>query len=404
MDNKNNEIIMYQTEDGLTKIDVHMENETVWLTQAQMTELFQTSKQNISLHVGNVFNEGELDPQAVVKESLTTAADGKKYNTKYYNLDVIISVGYRVKSLRGTQFRIWANSVLKSYMTKGFAMNDDLLKQAGGGNYFQELLARIRDIRSSEKVFYRQILDIYATSIDYDPRAESSVLFFKTVQNKMHWAAHGHTAAEVLYLRADSDKPFMGMTTFKGRHPLKADITSAKNYLTEEELSILNRLVSAYLEFAELQAIRRKPMFMIDWIAKLDDFIKMSDSEILTHAGKISHMEAEQKVLLEFEKYQAKVAEELSPVEIHFLESIEQAQNKLEKKTARREKERNPESEFLSLLSAPARRALEIHGIITIQELSRLSEKDILKMHGIGQASLPILRKALSEKGLYFSE
>lgn len=334
MDDKHSEIIMYQTEDGLTKINVQMENDTVWLTQAQMTELFQTSKQNISLHVGNVFSEGELDPNSVVKDSLTTAADGKKYKTKIYNLDVIISVGYRVKSLRGTQFRIWANSVLRSYLTKGFAMNDDLLKQAGGGNYFQELLARIRDIRSSEKVFYRQILDIYATSIDYDPRADTSVLFFKTVQNKMHWAAHGHTAAEVLYLRADSEKPFMGMTTFKGRRLQKADITSAKNYLAEEELSVLNRLVSAYLEFAELQAIRRKPMYMKDWIAKLDDFIKMSDSEILTHAGKISHMEAEQKVLMEFEKYQTRTADELSPVERHFLESIAYAQKQLEKRTS----------------------------------------------------------------------
>lgn len=336
MDDKHSEIIMYQTEDGLTKIDVQLDNDTVWLTQTQMTELFQTSKQNISLHVGNVFGEGELNPASVVKESLTTAADGKKYKTKLYNLDVIISVGYRVKSLRGTQFRIWANSVLKSYMTKGFAMNDDLLKQAGGGNYFQELLARIRDIRSSEKVFYRQILDIYATSIDYDPRAEASILFFKTVQNKMHWAAHGHTAAEVLFLRADSEKPFMGMTTFKGSHPQKADITSAKNYLTEDELSILNRLVTAYLEFAELQAMRKKPMFMKDWIAKLNDFIKMSDSEILTHAGKISHMEAEQKALLEFEKYRARTSDELTPVERHFLESIENAQKLLEKRSAKR--------------------------------------------------------------------
>lgn len=318
----------------MTKINVQMENDNVWLTQAQMTELFQTSKQNISLHVGNVFSEGELDPNSVVKDSLTTAADGKKYKTKIYNLDVIISVGYRVKSLRGTQFRIWANSVLRSYLTKGFAMNDDLLKQAGGGNYFQELLARIRDIRSSEKVFYRQILDIYATSIDYDPRADASVLFFKTVQNKMHWAAHGHNAAEVLYLRADSEKPFMGMTTFKGCRLQKADITSAKNYLAEEELSVLNRLVSAYLEFAELQAIRRKPMYMKDWIAKLDDFIKMSDSEILTHAGKISHMEAEQKVLMEFENYQTRTADELSPVERHFLESIAYAQKQLEKRTS----------------------------------------------------------------------
>lgn len=331
MEPKQSEILMYQTDDGITRIDVQIDQETVWLTQSQMMELFQTSKQNISLHIGNVFKEGELEPEAVVKDSLTTAADGKKYITKYYNLDVIISVGYRVKSLRGTQFRIWASAVLKEYMTKGFAMNDDLMKRAGGGNYFQELLVRIRDIRSSEKVFYRQLLDIYATSIDYDPSADTSVLFFQTVQNKMHWAAHGHTAAELLYLRADGGKPFMGMTNFKGKHPQKANIISAKNYLTEEELSILNRLVSAYLEFAELQAIRRKPMYMKDWIAKLDDFIRMSDSEILTRAGTVKHLEAEQKVMLEYERYKARTADELSDVEKHFLDSINKAQKKLEK-------------------------------------------------------------------------
>ena len=336
MESKKSEILMYQTDDGVTKIDVQIDQETVWLTQSQMMELFQTSKQNISLHINNVFKERELDPAAVVKDSLTTAADGKRYITKYYNLDVIISVGYRVKSLRGTQFRIWAIAVLKEYMTKGFAMNDDLMKRVGG-NYFQELLARIRDIRSSEKVFYRQVLDIYATSIDYDPYADTSVLFFQTVQNKMHWAAHGHTAAELLYQRADSEKPFMGMTNFKGKHPQKADIISAKNYLTEEELSILNRLVSAYLEFAELQAIRRKPMYMKDWISKLDDFIKMSDSEILPHAGTVSHMEAEQKVMLEYERYKTKTADELSEVEKHFLDSINKAQKKLEKRESNRD-------------------------------------------------------------------
>lgn len=331
MEPDKSEILMYKTDDGVTRIDVQIDQETVWLTQSQMMELFQTSKQNISLHIGNVFKEGELLPEAVVKESLTTAADGKKYLTKYYNLDVIISVGYRVKSLRGTQFRIWASAVLKEYMTKGFAMNDDLLKRTGGVNYFQELLARIRDIRSAEKVFYRQLLDIYATSIDYNPHADTSVQFFQTVQNKMHWAAHGHTAAELLYLRADSTKPFMGMTYFKGKHPQKADITSAKNYLTEEELSILNRLVSAYLEFAELQAIRRKPMYMKDWITKLDDFIRMSDSEILTRAGTVKHVEAEQKVMLEYEKYKERTADDLSDVEKHFLDSINKAQKKIQK-------------------------------------------------------------------------
>jgi hypothetical protein len=335
MEQNNSKILMYQTEDGITKIDVQMNNETVWLSLDQIAELFQRDNSTISKHIKNIFTDGELVREAVVAKFATTASDGKTYQVDYYNLDVIISVGYRVKSLRGTQFRMWANSILKEYMTKGFAMNDDLLKSAGGGNYFKELLERIRDIRSSEKVFYRQVLDIYATSRDYDPKAEASILFFQTVQNKLHWAAHGHTAAELLYLRADSEKPFMGMTTFKGEHPKKADIISAKNYLSEEELSILNRMVSAYLEFAELQAIRKKPMYMKDWIAKLDDFIKMSDGEILTHSGKISHMEAEHKVMLEFEKYKHKTADELSLVERHFLESIEKTQKKLEGKKSR---------------------------------------------------------------------
>ncbi len=326
------EILMYQTEDGQTKIDVRMEDETVWLTQSQMAELFQTTKQNVSLHINNCFKEGELDKNSVVKEYLTTALDGKAYNTKHYNLDVIISVGYRIKSHRGTQFRIWATQRLKEYLIKGFTMNDDLLKRSGGGNYFQELLERIRDIRSSEKVFYRQVLDIYATSIDYDPRAETSKLFFKTVQNKMHYAAHGHTAAEIMYLRANAEDSFMGMTTFEGKKPKKSDVTVAKNYLKEDEISILNRLVSAYLEFAELQAIRQKPMYMKDWIEKLDGFIKMSGSELLQHAGKISHEQAKIKAELEYEKYRQKQKDELSKVELDFLESIKETQKLLEGK------------------------------------------------------------------------
>ncbi len=323
---------MYQTEDGQTKIDVRMEDETVWLTQAQMAELFQTSKQNVSLHINNVFKEGELDEISVVKEYLTTAADGKKYKTKFYNLDVIISVGYRVKSHRGTQFRIWATQRLKEYIIKGFTMNDDLLKKAGGGNYFEELLERIRDIRSSEKVFYRKILDIYATSIDYSPDAAISQQFFQTVQNKMHWAAHGHTAAEIVYLRADSTKPFMGMTNFTGSKPSRSESQIAKNYLTEDELAVLNRIVNAYIEFAELQAMRRKPMYMADWIEKLDDFLKMSDNEILTHAGKISHQQAAQKAIAEYEKYRERTKNELSEVEKHFLESIEKTAKMLKGK------------------------------------------------------------------------
>ena len=330
-----NEIIIYQTQDGQTKIDVRIENETVWLTQNQMAELFQTTKQNISLHIKNIFEEGELTEDSTVKDYLTVQNEGNRKvsrNVTHYNLDVIISVGYRVKSLRGTQFRIWATQVLKEYMKKGFALNDDLLKQAGGGGYWQELLERIRDIRSSERVFYRQILDIYATSTDYNPNAKETKLFFKVVQNKMHFAAHGHTAAEVIYLRADSTKDNMGLTVFKGKHPKKDEVTVAKNYLDEQELNILNRITSAYLEFAELQAIRHIPMTMKDWIAKLDDFIKMTGSELLENPGKISKLEAENKALAEYAKYKETIKDELSEVEKHFLESVKQTQKQLEKK------------------------------------------------------------------------
>lgn len=330
-----NEIIIYQTQDGQTKIDVRLENETVWLTQNQMAELFQTTKQNVSLHIKNIFEEGELSENSTVKDYLTVQQEGNRKvsrNISHYNLDVIISVGYRVKSLRGTQFRIWATQVLKEYMKKGFALNDDLLKQAGGGGYWKELLERIRDIRSSEKVFYRQILDIYATSTDYNPNAEETKLFFKVVQNKMHFAAHGHTAAEIVYLRADSTKDNMGLTVFKGNHPKKDEVTVAKNYLDEKELNILNRITSAYLEFAELQAIRQIPMTMKDWILKLDDFIKMTGSELLSNPGKISKLEAENKALAEYAKYKETIKDELSEIEKHFLEAIKQTQKQLEKK------------------------------------------------------------------------
>lgn len=330
-----NEIIIYQTQDGQTKIDVRLENETVWLTQNQMAELFQTTKQNVSLHIKNIFEEGELSENSTVKDYLTVQQEGNRKvsrNISHYNLDVIISVGYRVKSLRGTQFRIWATQVLKEYMKKGFALNDDLLKQAGGGGYWKELLERIRDIRSSEKVFYRQILDIYATSTDYNPNAEETKLFSKVVQNKMHFAAHGHTAAEIVYLRADSTKNNMGLTVFKGNHPKKDEVTVAKNYLDEKELNILNRITSAYLEFAELQAIRQIPMTMKDWILKLDDFIKMTGSELLDNPGKISKLEAENKALAEYAKYKETIKDELSEIEKHFLEAVKQAQKQLEKK------------------------------------------------------------------------
>ena len=322
-------LLIYQTQDGSTKIQVQLTDNTVWLTQADMVELFQTTKQNISLHIKNIFAEGELDENSVVKEYLTTAADGKNYRTKGYNLDVIISVGYRVKSLRGTQFRIWATERLREYLIKGFTLNDDLLKKGGG--YFDELLERIRDIRSSEKVFYRKVLEIYATSVDYDARASITQQFFQTVQNKLHWATHGHTAAELIFQRANAQLPFMGLTAFKGKMPTKQEIGVAKNYLSEEELAVLNRLVSAYLDIAEINAIQRKPMHMKDWIAMLDGFINMSMQEVLTHAGTISAEIAQQKALAEYENYQSKSANELSEVEKQFIASIEQAEKQVKK-------------------------------------------------------------------------
>ena len=332
MSENNTELIIYQTEDGTTKIDVHMENETVWLSLDQMAELFQRDKSTISKHIKNIFNEGELERGAVVANFATTATDGKTYHVDYYNLDVIISVGYRVKSLRGTQFRIWANSVLREYLIKGFAMNDDLLKQAGGGSYFDELLERIRDIRSSEKVFWRKVLDIYATSVDYSANAEESVLFFKTVQNKMLYAATGMTAAELVSGRANALLPMMGMTVVKGKRPTLAEAKTAKNYLNEEELGALNRLVSAYLDLAELQAMRKKPMYMKDWVARLDDYLRMTDSEVLQNAGKVSHALAEQKAKEEYQKYKRLHSGELSRVEQAFLESVEATAKRLEGK------------------------------------------------------------------------
>jgi hypothetical protein len=312
------EVILYQTEDGKSRLQVRFSGETVWLTQNQMAELFQTTKQNVSLHIKNIFAEKELSEKSVVKEFLTTAGDGKNYQTRFYNLDVIISVGYRVKSHRGTQFRIWATQRLREYIIKGFALDDERLKQVGGGNYFEELLARIRDIRSSEKVFWRKVLDIYATSIDYDPGVEASQLFFASVQNKMHWAAHGQTAAEVIHGRADASKQNMGMTNWVGTKPSRDEAVVAKNYLTPEELDVLNRIVAAYLEFAELQALNRKPMYMKDWIVKLEDYLRLSDRDILTHVGTVSHEEAVRKAELEFEKYRQQQLALPSPVEKDF--------------------------------------------------------------------------------------
>jgi len=327
---QSSELLLYQSDDGQIKIQVLLENETVWLTQADIIQLFQSSKSNISEHIKHIFEEEELREDSTVRKFRTVRQEGTRQVEReidHYNLDVIISVGYRVKSLRGTQFRIWATARLREYLIKGFTMNDELLKQGGG--YFEELLDRIRDIRSSEKLFYRKVLEIYATSVDYDPRATITEQFFQTVQNKLHWAAHGHTAAEIIFQRANAQLPFMGVTAFKGKKPTKREIGIAKNYLTEEELSILNRLVSAYLDIAEINAMQRKPMYMRDWIEVLDDFIKMSRQDVLTNAGKISAEIAQRKALSEYENYKNKEIDELSEVEKQFIASIEQADKKL---------------------------------------------------------------------------
>lgn len=331
----NGNIILYQTEDGKSRIEVTLCNDTVWLTADQMAELFQRNKSTISRHIKNVFEDEELNPDSTVAFFATVQNEGSRTverNLAYYNLDMIISVGYRVKSHRGVQFRIWATQILREYLVKGFAMNDDLLKRAGGGNYFDELLSRIRDIRSSEKVFYRKILEIYALSIDYDPRTEATMQFFKTIQNKMHYSVHGHTAAEIIYERADAEKDFMGLTSWTGALPKRTDAEIAKNYLSSDELDTLNRIVSLYLDFAELQAKSHKPMYMKDWILKLDDFLKLSGKELLSHAGKISAELAKQKADTEYDKFKERTVYSLSPVEIHFLESFEKEQKKLKDK------------------------------------------------------------------------
>ena len=328
------EVIIYQTEDGLTKISVSMQDETVWLSLEQMSELFQRDKSTISRHIKNIFSEGELVQNSVVANFATTATDGKTYNVDFYNLDVIISVGYRVKSIRGTQFRIWANTVLKEYIIKGFAMDDERLKGNGGGNYWKELLGRIRDIRSSEKVMYRQVLDLYATSVDFNPKSEESIRFFKIVQNKLHYAAHGHTAAEVIYERADAEKPFMGLTTFSGELPSVKDIGIAKNYLKEGELKILNNLVSGYFDLAEINAIEHKPMYMSDYVNQLDAVLTSGNRKLLNDAGKVSHEEAMKKANDEYRKYQENV---ISPVARAYLESLKLTE-KIVKKSIRENK------------------------------------------------------------------
>ena len=315
-------ILMYTTEDGVTKVEVTFDNDTVWLSLDQIADLFQRNKSTISRHIKNIFLEGELSRNSVVANFATTGSDGKRYHVDFYNLDVIISVGYRVKSLRGTQFRIWATNILKEYMIKGFALDDERLKNLGGGNYFDELLARIRDIRSSEKVFWRKVLEIYATSIDYNPKAESSVQFFKQVQNKMHWAAHKHTAAEVIYQRADADKDNMGLTTWSGNHIKRSDVEGEKNYLDEKELDALNKIVTAYLDIAEVHALNQEPMYMKDWLETIDDYLRMTRRDILTTKGKVTHQQALEKAHLEYEKYKRNPEYILSPVECHFLEGI----------------------------------------------------------------------------------
>ncbi len=332
MPDNNGDIIIYQSEDGNTKIDVHFVDETVWLTQQQMAELFQSSRTNVVEHIQHIYEEGELDETSTCRKFRQVRTEGNRQVSReipYYNLDMIISLGYRVKSIIATNFRRWATDRLKEYMVKGFTMDDERLKNLGGGNYWKELLDRIRDIRSSEKVLYRQVLDLYATSIDYNPKSDESVRFFKIIQNKLHYAAHGHTAAEVIYERADADKPFMGLTSFKGDFPTLNDTKVAKNYLSEDELKILNNLVSGYFDLAEINAIEHRLMYMKDYVDRLDAVLISGNRDVLTDSGKISHKQALEKAEKEYRKYQR---DNLSPVEKSYLESIKQTE-----KTAKRE-------------------------------------------------------------------
>ena len=332
MEENNNNIVIYQTDNGMTKIDVKLEDETVWLSQQQMADLYDTTKQNISLHIKNIFDEEELDINSTVKEFLTVQKEGNRKverKVKYYNLDMIISLGYRIKSVIATRFRQWATKRLKEYMIKGFTIDDERLKGNGGGNYWKELLDRIRDIRSSEKVLYRQVLDLYATSVDYNPHSEESVRFFKIVQNKLHYAAHGHTAAEVIYQRADAEKPFMGLTSFAGELPALKDIEIAKNYLEENELKVLNNLVSGYFDLAEINAIEHKPMYMDDYVKQLDSVLSSGNRKLLTGAGSVSHKQALEKAKAEYRKYQEIT---LTPVEKAYLESIKEVSKEVKRR------------------------------------------------------------------------
>ncbi len=331
------EFLLYQSKDGKTKLQTRIFNESVWLSLKELSELFDIDKSGISRHLKNIFESGELSRDAVVAFFAITASDGKTYNVEHFNLDAIISVGYRVNSIIGTHFRQWATGRLREYIVKGFALDDERLKQSGGGSYFDELLARIRDIRSSEKVFWRKVLDIYATSIDYDPRAEVSKEFFRVIQNKMHWASHGHTAAEIVFQRADSTKVNMGLTSWSGDTPRKSDSEIAKNYLNESELEILNRIVTLYLDFAELQALDRKPMHMKDWVVKLDEFLKLSGRDILEHAGKVAHGDALQKARLEYDIWHKEQLEKPGEVEKHFVEAVKEVKQ-LERKASKGKK------------------------------------------------------------------
>lgn len=328
--NNKGEVLIYQSEDGITHIDVKMEDETVWLTQAQLCELYQSSKSNISEHITHIFEEGELEKESVVRKFRTTGSDEKNYNVIHYNLDMIISLGYRIKSSIATNFRRWATERLKEYMIKGFTMDDERLKQSGGGNYWKELLDRIRDIRSSEKVMYRQVLDLYATSVDYNPRSDESIRFFKIVQNKLHYAAHGHTAAEVIYKRADANKPNMGLTSFSGEYPMAKDIGIAKNYLQEDELKVLNNLVSGYFDFAEIQAMRKNPMYMGDYITHLDSILSSTGEKLLEGSGTVSHSQAMKKAKEEYLKYQEIT---ITPVEQAYLDTIKDLEKTVKKKS-----------------------------------------------------------------------
>ena len=332
MKKQKSDLVIFKSTDGGVSVEVNFSEETAWLSISQMAELFERDKSTISRHIKNIFEEGELEQNSVVANFATTATDNKTYQVDYYNLDVIISVGYRIKSLRGTQFRIWATNILKEYLKKGFAMNDERLKNLGGGSYWKELLDRIREIRSSEKVMYRQVLDLYATAVDYDENSETSQQFFKIVQNKLHYAAHGHTASEVIYFRVDSDKPFAGLTHFKGNQPTQAEAMIAKNYLSEQELKVLNNLVAAYFDLAELNAIEQRQMTMQDYVQELDRILSSTGRKVLQRAGEISSETAKDKAKLEYRKYKAKTLEDVEKAYLSTLQKLEKQAKKSGKK------------------------------------------------------------------------